>query len=357
MTRSRLTVLAGALTVGVGALVAMGAFFLDPARASVGPLPAEGLAFPADTRVIMGFDVKRMVASPFYSRYGKTGRPQAFAELEEKTGLNPERDLDAVYVASRQTTGRPGKGDGVVLVVGRFDRQKVSRAIETGHKAVTSKEVHGATVYLYNESARGQGTAAVAFLDDETFLLGGQAAVEATLATRAAGSAPLRENTTLTALLENVKPGSTFWMVGDQTLLANMPTSLPGGGGGEGGTSQSMQLPALKSLVVTGDLDPQMSVDVIGEATDEAGAKNLSDVVRGLLALATLQASQKPEMKQLASAVSVTTEANSVRITARFPYELIDALQKQRRPGVARTSEVPQAPHAPEAPAAPQADR
>jgi hypothetical protein len=354
MTRSRLTVLAGVVTVGVGALVAMGAFYLDPARASVGPLPAEGLAFPADTRVIMGFDVKRMVASPFYGRYGKTGRPQAFAELEEKTGLNPERDIDAVYVASRQTTDRATKGDGVVLVVGRFDRHKVSRAIETSHRGVTSKNIHGTTLYLYNENTRGRGTAAVAFLDDETLLMGAQSAVEATLATRAAGSAPLRQNSALTALLEKVKPGSTFWMVGDQTLLANMPTSLPGGGDG---TSQFMQLPALKSLVVTGDLDPQMSVDVIGEAADEAGAKNLSDVVRGLLALATLQANQKPEMKQLASAVSVTTEANSVRITARFPYELIDALQKQRKPGVAGLSEAPEAPHAPEAPPAPEADR
>src|ERR1051325_3060569 len=122
MTRSRLVVLAGALTVGVGALVAMGALYLDPARAAVGPLPAEGLAFPADTRVIMGLDSHRMVARAFYSRYGTAGRPQAFAELEEKTGLNPERDLDAVYVAGNQA-GLPGRaGAALVLLTGRFAR-------------------------------------------------------------------------------------------------------------------------------------------------------------------------------------------------------------------------------------------
>ena len=70
-----------------------------------------------------------------------------------------------------------------------------------------------------------------------------------------------------------------------------------------------MTLPALKSVVVTGDLDPVVSVAITGDATDEASAKNLADVVRGLVAMVSMQGGQKPELKQLASAVSVTTDA------------------------------------------------
>jgi hypothetical protein len=337
MNRSRLTVLAGALIVGVGALVAMGALYLDPARASVGPLPAEGLSFPADTKFVMGFDVARMVSSPFYTRYGQGSRPNSFGDLEEKTGINPERDVDAVYVASQKAGGGPDQG--VVLVVGRFDRDKVTQAIEAGHRGAAKKELHGTTVYSFNKHAKGRGTGAVAFLDEHTLILGGQSAVEATLATRAAGTATLRQNAALTALLEKVKPGSTFWMVGDQSLLAQMPKGMPGGGGGDG-AGAPMDLPPLRSVVVTGDLDPELSLDVVGEATDEAGARNLADVVRGLLALAALQASQKPEMKELASAVSVTTDQSSVRISARLPYDLLDALQRQHKKptGVARAA-------------------
>jgi hypothetical protein len=136
----------------------------------------------------------------------------------------------------------------------------------------------------------------------------------------------------LMGLLQQVKPGSTFWMVGDQTLLSNMPRSIPGPGGP--GTSQSLELPALKSLVVTGDLDPQVSLDLTGDTADEAAAKNLADVVRGLVALASLQANQKPELKQLASAVSVTTDAHRVQVNARFPYELLDTLHPKKE-GVA----------------------
>jgi hypothetical protein len=331
MTRSRLVVLGSALVVVAGALAAVGALYLDPARAAVGPLPPQALSLPAGTRYVMGLDVKRFVASPMYARFSAaraSHRPRAFEELEQRTGLNPERDVDQVYVAGSRT-GAPGRGgDPLVVVMGRFDRAKVSRAIETERRGVTSKNVQGTTVYLFNEDTSGRGSGAAAFLDDNTLVMGDHTAVEQTVTARAKGEAPLRENAGLLALLETVKPGSTFWMVGDQTLLSNMPKSIPGMGGP--GTSQSIELPALKSLIVTGDLDPQVSLDVTGEAGDEAAARNLADVVRGFVALASLQANQKPELKQLASAISVTTEASRVHIAARVPYDVIESLQPRR---------------------------
>jgi hypothetical protein len=333
MTRSRLVVVAAAVVVGMGTLAALGAFYLDPARAAVGPLPPQALALSAGTRYVMGLDVKRFVASPFYARYAGASsgnRVQAFTQLEEKTGLNPERDLDQVYVAGSQTAAPGRGGDQLVVVVGRFDRYKVARAIETEKKGVTSKNFQGATVYLFNEDASGRGSGAVAFLDDSTLVMGAQSAVEQTLGARAKGDAPLRSNAALLGLLESVRPGATFWMVGDQTLLSNLPKTIPGPAGP--GTSQSIELPALKSLVVTGDLDPQVSLDVTGEAADEPAAKNLADIVRGFVALATLQANQRPELKQLASAINVTTEATKVHVAARVPYDVIDSLQPRHAP-------------------------
>jgi hypothetical protein len=242
MSRSRLVVLASAVVVLVGALAAVGALYLDPARAAVGPLPPEALALPGNTRFVMGFDVKRFVASPLYTRYAQSdraaNRPRAFAELEEKTGLNPERDLDQVYVAGSQPGSLGRGGDSIVVVSGRFDRARVSRAIETEKRAVSSKNVQGTTVYLFNEDAAGRSKGAAAFLDDDTIVMGAQAGVEQMVTARARGEAPLRDNQTIRTLLEGVKPGSTFWLVGDQTVLSQMPRAIPGPGGP--GTSQSL---------------------------------------------------------------------------------------------------------------------
>ncbi len=51
--------------------------------------------------------------------------------------------------------------------------------------------------------------------------------------------------------------------------------------------------------------------------------------MRGFVALMSLQAQQKPELQQLASAVTVATETNHVLVSARIPYELLDALQSR----------------------------
>ncbi len=329
MNRSRLVVAASTFIVAAGALTAVGALYLDPARAAVGPLPAEGLLLPADAQFVMGIDVRRFVASPFYSRFADeqaAARPQAFAEMEEKTGINPERDVDAIYIAGRKGSAKGAHdGDGVVIVVGTFDRYKVSRAIETSHKAATSTKYNGTPVYVFEEGrgARGKG-GAVAFLDDHTLVMGSRSAVEQTIDTKGGEGQGLRSNTAMTALLETVRPGSTFWMVGDQSVLAQMPRNLPGG------DAQGMGLPPLKTVVVTGDLDPVVSFEATGEAADPTAAQNLADVARGLVAMASLQASQKPELKQLASGVSITTDANKVRIAGRFAYELLDAFRPKK---------------------------
>jgi hypothetical protein len=249
-------------------------------------------------------------------------RPDAMRELEERTGLRPDRDLDQIVIAGRNAgpTGSP-----LALVLGQFDRQKLSRAIETEKKGqVTWKEVEGATVYLFKEGEKGARS--LAFLDDTALLIGSAEGVEAAIASRARGTGGLRGNAELTALLERLRPGSSFWMVGDQTLLANLPKSVTGPVG-----DTQVTLPALRSLTVTGDLDPLVSVSVTGEAPDAAGATNLADVVRGFVALAAMQAGQKPELKALASAITVATEGNRVLVNARIPYETLDALQPPRK--------------------------
>ena len=326
MTRSRLVVLSSLVVVGVGVVGALGALYFDPARAAVGPLPAEGLALPGDTRFVMGFDVHRFVASPFYQRFGKDpkgqGRPPGFTELEEKTGLNPERDVDHIVFAGRGLD--KGPEGGVLLVSGRFDRTKLSRAIETETKGVTSKGHAGTTVYLFREEDAKRAGAA-AFVDDDTLVLGSRDAVETTLTNYASGRAPMRANAAFVALLESVKPGSTFWAVGDQSVLSKLPLSLPGAAG-----QGSVTLPPVKSVVVTGELDPMVALELTGEAADNKAAQNLADLVRGLVALASLQASQKPELKDLASAVSVSTDATRVHVNVRVPYELIDSLSGKR---------------------------
>jgi hypothetical protein len=325
MTRSRLAVMVSMTVVALGLIAGLGALWLDPARAAVGPLPGQALILPADARFVMGFDVKRFAASPFYERYASRRgmQPEGLRELEEKTGLDPARDIDRIIVAGSPAAGRTG----LVMALGRFDLYKLGRTLETEGKAA-GHTVEGVTVYALKEG--DAHPLALAFLDEGTLLFGPRDQVEAAVGSRLRGEAPLRKNAALIALAEKVRPGSTFWMVGDQSLLAGLPASVPAPGAQ--GSGASVSLPALRGLIVTGDLDPEVSLSITGEAADDAAAKSLADVVRGFVALMSLQAQQKPELQKLASAVTVATEANRVLVSARLPYEMLDALQAKARP-------------------------
>ena len=66
-----------------------------------------------------------------------------------------------------------------------------------------------------------------------------------------------------------------------------------------------------------GELDPVVTLDVIGDAADAKGATQLAQMVQGLIAFGTMQAAQKPELKDLPNAFSVTTEPS--RVLLSFP--------------------------------------
>ena len=331
--RGRRVVVLSLAVVAVGVMVALGALYFDPARAAVGPMPGVGLALPAQTRMVIGLDVRRFVASPFYQRYSKQalGPLQAFRELEARTGVSPERDVDQVLLATQKDSGA------AFIVMGRFDRRRVTQNVQR-QRGVTTVSHEGGPLFVFQ--AGGPATASLAFLDDEVLVMGTRGAVEQTVTSFVQGKGGLRGNPELLAVVQSVRPGSTFWTAGDQSLLGAMPSAIPVPGGG----GASLALPGMKSLVVTGDLDPSLSFEAVAQAADETSARQLSDVIRGLIALATLQASQKPELQQLASALTVTTDASRVRVNGRVSYELLDALQRQMRPAAPARPGPPTAP-------------
>ena len=80
------------------------------------------------------------------------------------------------------------------------------------------------------------------------------------------------------------------------------------------------------------------------QTTDEKAAQQIAGMASLIQGMASMQGGQRPEMKQLASSISVTTEKSSVRVNGRLSDELLEALQ--------RRSSAAGAPRAPEPPAA-----
>jgi len=268
------------------------------APAHVGPLPAVALRLPSDSQVLMGLSVRSFVASQFYERFAQPGtpmRPTALDELKRETGLDGERDLDELVVA----TGRAGEI--VILATGRLDRPRLEAA--------------------WRGRAQTASPRALAFLSERTLVMGSAAWVD--VVSGKTKGADLRTNVALLALVRQVPEHAAFWMVGDGEALSRLSAS---NAKNQAAAGLPLGLPPLKTIVIAGELAPALSLTITADASDNRSARGLADMLRGFIALAALQAQSKPALRDLAGAIEVTTQETSVRVTARPTNEMLDAL-------------------------------
>lgn len=325
MNRSRRLILTAAAVSVLGVGVAFSTRLTGTARAAIGPVPPEALALPADSSVVMGFDVKALTGSQFYAKFGAEGEPgrvEALAEIERKTGLNPERDIDSVVVAIR-ANAVDAQADGarkhrpenaLVFVTGRFDGARLEASIPEAGKAQKERR-DGVTIY---REATGKSNGAVALLDSGVLVAGDSASVETFLANRSTGHG-IRDSVQLVSQLESIEPGSTFWAVGGPSVLSRVTSEVGG---------PAANLPAVKQVVAYGHLDPEVGVTATAEAADAKSATKIADVLRGFSAMLSLQSGQRAELAQIADSISVATEDDKVHVKATITHELIESLKK-----------------------------
>jgi hypothetical protein len=268
------------------------------------------------------------VASPFYKRFRsgplESGRA-TWSDLERRTGLTPERDLTQMIMA-----GTGGRADsGVAVVLGTFPRGKVETAL-AGASGVSSAQHKGRKVWTF-EPGPGKKAQSLSVVDDGVLVVGPTADVHAALDRQGAKAPGLKANEGLAALAGKVAPGATFWMCGDQGLVSAV--------GNAASNTAGWTVPAIKTLIISGDLDPDIRATILAGAADEAGAKGVADMARGLLGLLALQATKRPELQELTSGIDISQQGPEVKIGVRLSYETAAKLQPAPQPTAAAPSE------------------
>jgi hypothetical protein len=126
--------------------------------------------------------------------------------------------------------------------------------------------------------------------------------------------------------LVNEIEGANAWAVGRFDAIAGK-TGLP--------TELQSQLPAITWFSAAGHINGGVSGSFKAEAKDEASAQNLRDVMRGFLAMAKMQAANKPAFQQLVDSLVLSGEGTTVALQFTVPTELLDLIEglaKAREP-------------------------
>ena len=118
--------------------------------------------------------------------------------------------------------------------------------------------------------------------------------------------------------LVNEIDNANAWAVGKFDAIASK-AGLP--------TEIASAMPAISWFSAAGHVNGGISGTFKAEAKDEATAKNLRDVMGGFLAMAKMQAGNKPGMQQLADSLVISGEGNTVALAFSIPSEVLDVLE------------------------------
>jgi hypothetical protein len=333
MTNQTRLFLVGSATVvmvglGVGLLAYYGGLPIaaDDSLEELAYVPAEAtLVAYADVQAVMNSELRKHVKALVPTE----GRGQN--EFRDETGIDIEHDVDRVVAAVGPRPADATTGDdvakarelSVAIVSGRFDVSRIEGAAR--QRGATVAEYKGVRLVTSTQDNRRGG--AVAFIKPGMVLVGSDQSVKQAIDDRAAGRG-IGSNTAMMQRIGEAKAGSNAWAVGRADHLpmygsVNLPNGL------------SSQLPALEWFTASGHFNGGLTATLRTEARDELAAKNLRDVIQGVVAFGRLQAGQRPEMGALLNSLQLGGAGKTVTLSFAVPGELLEKLSSKSTTAVA----------------------
>jgi len=318
--RTRYFVIVSLLVLGIGVGTGLLAYYVGvPGGLQVGRGGLDELKyFPRDTAVLAYVDVQEIMISDIRQKIRRlvpsSGNGQA--EFEDKTGINIESDIDSV-VASFQAL--PGDMPvGLVVARGRFNEVKIE-ALMREHGAQV-EDYNGKRVIENHDVPQHVGdTLALTFLEPGLVAVGSGRAVRTAIDLQKTGE-NVTKNAELMDLMRSLDRGNT-WVIGRLDALGTNGR-LPG--------PVASQLSSITWFSISSQVDSDIRGSMRADARDDEAANNLRDVVRGFLALAKLQAGNKPEFQTLVQSLELGGTGKTVALSFSVPGAIFDALGANR---------------------------
>jgi len=371
--KTRYFLVGSALVFFVGLSIGLVAFYGGLPKGLFGKQagPAELSMVPSEAAVVAYADVKQVMGSDLRQRLRQFGGPsdEGRAEIKTSTGIDIENDIDYVVAYMMGAPGGDQQAEGLVLARGRFDRArletfakekgatiedykgkrlikppvKTAASAEAEDEAEIKAEKAGAKIEalvektVKAEGARPHGSMAVGFLEDGLVALGSEASVKRAIDGLASGKTA-RDNAEMMKLVADVSDAG-LWAVGHFEAIsaqAKLPQEV------------SSRIPPITWFSAAGHVNGGVQVMMKAETKDDASATNLRDMVRGFIALAKLQAGNRPEAAALWPTVEMGGTGKTVSLSFGVSSQLIDVMAPKKKAAPAAPAAPAKDPKAPE---------
>jgi hypothetical protein len=329
-TRYFVAISGAILAIGLGTGLVASYMGLPVSVFSSAAGPDELQYVPADAAVVAYANIRDVMNSQLRERFRQMEPSQDEKnEFEEKTGLNFEEDIDSIVAAvmPKGDLATNPTNSFLILAKARYQADRLE-ALALEHGAQVS-DYQGKRLLTHPEANTG-GThgddMAVGFIEADMVAFGSVQTVKAAIDARATNRNVV-SNIEMMKLLNDIE-NANAWAVGRFDAIASQ-AGLPG--------ELQAQLPAISWFSAAGHINGGVSGSFKAEAKDEASAKNLRDVMQGFLALAKMQAGNKPAMQPLVDSLVLSGEGKNVALDFTIPSEVLDVLEglaKGRKPAM-----------------------
>ena len=275
--------------------------------------PADELAYvPANALMVAYADVRGLMNSPFHERFRQLQRtsPAGSDDLEARTGIRFDTDVDGVLVASAGGDAPPAEGS-LLIARGRFDAVRIEGLMRGRGGQID--QYRGKRIVTVANTAND---AALAFAEPGLLLFGPQASVRGALDAKAGTSAGIGSNREFMALVNDVSDG-TAWSVAKLDTASGRTPFPP---------ALMNQLPPINWFAASGRVDSGLHGRLRAEAPDVQSAESLRDVIQGFLALARLQGGRDAAYRSMLDSVALTANGTSVSLSFDVTPAALDLL-------------------------------
>lgn len=314
-----------ALVSAVGLCTGLVAFYSGalPLRSpAIGP---PELAFlPPDTSVVAYANLQDILHSEFGEKLRQAlPHGQRRDEFVAQTGIDIdfERDLDSIVIGLG--TGETQKGEGVILLRGRFERGRIEQ--EALKRGATQEEAHGKQLFVLQVTSPSvpgaplpshalSETTALTFLEPGLLAFGEVGFLRRTIASGATHE-DVTSNEALMGYVGEASANGNAWIVSRFGAIAANP-KFP--------EQVKRQLTGIEWLWASAQIDRSVAGRVSVETLDDVSADNLRALVNGAVSAAKMFAGGNRALDGVLSTLQATGAGRKVEVAFTVPADVLD---------------------------------
>ena len=318
-TRTRYFVIVSLLVLVIGLGTGLVAYYVGfPIGAAQGG-PDELTLVPRDAVLVAYADVRAVMVSEVRTRILQMLPVQGNGQqdFENQTGIKIDTDVDRVVacLAAARPNGQTLPVSGMAIVRGRFNATKIEALMREHGAKVDTYKGKRLLVGDVTLGPAGANSISLAFIDPGLVAVGSTDLIRTAVDLRGGG-----ENVTSNETIMNFVrtfDADNAWAVGQFDALTAQ-AKLPAGVAG--------QLPAITWFSVSGHVNSGINGLFHLDARDDEAAAGLRDVVRGVVALAKLQAGSHPELRPMVDSLQLGGSGKSVTLSFDVSPQMFDLL-------------------------------